>query len=68
MSDSPASVDWRKSTRSSGGANNCIEVGFATSTVLVRDTKAREGGTLALSPTTWQSFLSTLKSSTPTFG
>ncbi|WP_092924461.1 DUF397 domain-containing protein [Actinopolyspora alba] len=68
MSDSPASIEWRKSTRSSGGANNCIEVGFSTSTVLVRDTKNREGGTLALTPTTWQSFLSTLKGSAPTSG
>ncbi|MDP9644303.1 hypothetical protein J2S53_004248 [Actinopolyspora lacussalsi] len=68
MSDKPASVEWRKSTRSSGGANNCVEVGFATSAVLVRDTKNREGGLLALSPTTWQSFVGTLKHSTPTSG
>ncbi|WP_092976384.1 DUF397 domain-containing protein [Actinopolyspora lacussalsi] len=67
MSDKQASVNWRKSTRSTGGGN-CVEVGFATSTVLVRDTKAREGGLLSLSPAAWQSFVGTLKHSTPTSG
>ncbi|GAB3556906.1 hypothetical protein J2S53_004249 [Actinopolyspora lacussalsi] len=53
-------VIWHTSSYS-GNNGTCVEVGFATSTVLVRDTKDREGGTLALSPTTWQSFVSTLK-------
>ncbi|SDK62859.1 protein of unknown function [Actinopolyspora mzabensis] len=61
MSNEPASIDWRKSTRSSGGANNCVEIGFATSAVLIRDTKDRDSGTLAVSPDVWHSFLSTLK-------
>ncbi|MGJ7906876.1 DUF397 domain-containing protein [Actinopolyspora sp. H202] len=39
-----------------------MEVGFATSTVLVRDTKNRDRGAIAVSPTAWQSFLTTLKS------
>ncbi|SDP70334.1 protein of unknown function [Actinopolyspora xinjiangensis] len=53
-------LQWRKSSRSTGGGN-CVEVGFAASAVLVRDTKDRDGGTLAVSPTAWQSFLTTLK-------
>ncbi|SFD72959.1 protein of unknown function [Actinopolyspora alba] len=60
-------VIWHTSSYS-GNNGTCVEVGFATSTVLVRDTKDREGGTLALTPTAWQSFLSTLKGSTPTSG
>ncbi|SFD72922.1 protein of unknown function [Actinopolyspora alba] len=39
-----------------------MEVGFATSTVLIRDTKNRHRGAITVSPTAWQSFLTTLKS------
>ncbi|SDK62805.1 protein of unknown function [Actinopolyspora mzabensis] len=60
-------VIWHTSSYS-GNNGTCVEVGFATSTVLIRDTKNREGGTIALSSITWQSFLSTLKHSTPTSG
>ncbi|SFT55965.1 protein of unknown function [Actinopolyspora lacussalsi subsp. righensis] len=61
------SVIWHTSSYS-GNNGTCVEVGFATSAVLVRDTKDREGGLLALSPATWQSFVGTLKHSTPTSG
>lgn len=54
-------LQWRKSSRSTGGGN-CVEVGFATSTVLIRDTKNRHRGAITVSPTAWQSFLTTLKS------
>ncbi|RCW45319.1 uncharacterized protein DUF397 [Halopolyspora algeriensis] len=57
----PAHIAWRKSSRSSGGANNCVEVGFAAAAVAVRDTKDRAGGTLAVSPGAWSSFLTGLK-------
>lgn len=53
---------WKKSTRSSGSAgSNCVEVGSGTGPVLVRDTKDRSGGTLAVSADAWTGFLSTLR-------
>lgn len=53
-------VKWRKSTRS-GSTSNCVEVGFGAATVGVRDTKDRDGGTIALSATQWASFLRAIK-------
>ena len=50
-------ITWRKSSRSSGGANNCVEVGFAPVMVAVRDTKDRRGGTIAVSQGEWNTFL-----------
>jgi hypothetical protein len=38
---------WRKSTRSEGNNNACVEVGTFTNAVGVRDTKNRSAGTLA---------------------
>lgn len=56
-------TNWRKSSRSGGGGNNCVEVGFtpdATQTG-IRDTKDRTYGTLAVSAGSWSAFLSTVK-------
>lgn len=54
------SVTWRKSTYSSGGANNCVEVGSATD-VLVRDTKdSGAGPVLSFTATAWSEFLTAL--------
>jgi hypothetical protein len=47
---------WRKSTRS-GNSGNCVEVADAARVVLVRDTKDREGGTLAFTAEAWQRFI-----------
>lgn len=55
---------WRKSSRSGGGAgNNCVEVGRPAdeSFIAVRDTKDREGGTLAVTPESWSAFLATIR-------
>jgi hypothetical protein len=51
-----ADATWRKSTRSDGG-QNCVEVAVATGLVGVRDTKDRNGPTLAFGPGAWQTFL-----------
>ncbi|SFE63593.1 protein of unknown function [Actinopolyspora alba] len=53
---------WRKSSRSGGNGGNCVEVGFAREVIGVRDTKDRDGGTLAVNSTAWTSFLDAIKS------
>jgi hypothetical protein len=52
---------WRKASYS-GNSGNCVETGVADAgRVLVRDTKDREGGTLAFTAGAWQTFTSKLK-------
>ncbi|MFV2010475.1 MULTISPECIES: DUF397 domain-containing protein [unclassified Micromonospora] len=51
---------WRKSTRSDSG--NCVEVADnLPGRVYVRDTKNRDGGTLAFAPSSWSSFVELAK-------
>jgi hypothetical protein len=49
-------VVWRTSSYT-GGSGDCVEVAPATDTVLVRDTKDREGPVLAVPATAWRAFL-----------
>jgi hypothetical protein len=51
---------WFKSSRSSNNAN-CVEVRFAGGAVGVRDSKDREGATLAFGPTAWARFVAAVK-------
>ncbi|WBB99741.1 DUF397 domain-containing protein [Solwaraspora sp. WMMA2080] len=47
---------WHKSSRSD--TNGCVEVAEnLPGRVYVRDTKDRDGGTLAFAPAAWRSFL-----------
>ncbi|MDW5330149.1 DUF397 domain-containing protein [Plantactinospora sp. KLBMP9567] len=49
---------WRKSTRSGNNGGACVEVADNLSgVVLVRDTKDRDGGTLAFAPAAWRVFV-----------
>ena len=43
--DLPAAT-WRKSTRSTGGGSNCVEVACLPSHIAIRDSKHPEGGML----------------------
>jgi len=55
---------WRTSTRSGsggGGGGNCVEVGADETHVLVRDSKDRDGGLLAVSAGAWAAFTGVLK-------
>ncbi|GGM29618.1 MULTISPECIES: DUF397 domain-containing protein [Micromonospora] len=60
----PLDQGWFKSTRSSDNAN-CVEVRFTGDTVGVRDSKDRNGPTLAFDDTTWTTFVHTLKTEAP---
>ncbi len=51
--DLPA-VTWRKSTRSSGGGSNCVEVACLPSHIAIRDSKNPEGAALIITPATFR--------------
>ena len=53
-------VTWRKSSYSANG-DECVEVAVSQPEVLIRDTKDRAGGTIAVPPAQWRSFLSRLR-------
>ncbi|MEV4756324.1 DUF397 domain-containing protein [Micromonospora sp. NPDC049559] len=58
---------WRKSSYSGSNGGSCVEVADnLAGVVLVRDTKDRDGATLAVSPATWQSFVNLAKTLGPT--
>jgi hypothetical protein len=49
---------WRKSTRSGSNGGTCVEVADnLPGVVAVRDSKDRDGGTLAFEPDAWQAFV-----------
>ncbi|MEU8086566.1 DUF397 domain-containing protein [Micromonospora sp. NPDC049101] len=51
-------AQWRKSTKSGSNGGACVEVADnMPGVVLVRDTKDRDGGTLAFSPAAWRGFV-----------
>jgi hypothetical protein len=49
-------VVWRTSSYT-GGSGDCVEVAAAADTVLIRDTKDREGPVLAVPAAAWHAFL-----------
>ena len=51
---------WRKSSYS-GSETNCVEVGNAVDLVRVRDTKDRQGPSLAVSADAWSRFTTGIK-------
>ena len=54
----PSSATWRKSSRSTSGGGNCVEVACVDRLVLVRDSKAAtEGAVLRFSAEEWTAFV-----------
>ncbi|MFF3406654.1 DUF397 domain-containing protein [Streptomyces sp. NPDC002742] len=53
-------IVWRKSSASGPGGDNCVEVSLGEC-VLVRDSKASSTVRLSVSPSAWNSFLSSVK-------
>jgi Domain of unknown function (DUF397) len=54
-------MEWRKSSYSSNGGADCVEVGQVAGAVAVRDTTDRNGGTLGFTAEAWQTFLQTIR-------
>lgn len=52
---------WRKSSYSGNNGGDCVEVADRAGTVMVRDTKARERGYLAVDASAWSWFVAELK-------
>jgi hypothetical protein len=54
-------MSWRKSSYSSNGGANCVEVGTSADRVAVRDSTSRDGGTLAFTADAWTVFTASLR-------
>jgi hypothetical protein len=52
---------WLKSSRSSGGGSNCIEVAQLPSRIAIRDSKDPLGATLIIAPTAFRELTSGIK-------
>ncbi|MFE2511611.1 DUF397 domain-containing protein [Streptomyces naganishii] len=53
---STTELAWFKSSYSGGGGGNCVEVAVRTEAVLVRDSKATDRQSLAVSRDAWSAF------------
>jgi Domain of unknown function (DUF397) len=53
---------WRKSSHSSGGTGNCVEVALADDGAAIRDSKNAESARLDLDTAGWAVFLRSVKS------
>lgn len=60
MEDSDG-LKWRKSSFSGGNGAECVEVASDGRAVLVRDTKRREAGHLAVDADGWRVFIAAVK-------
>lgn len=52
---------WRKSSYSGANGGECVEVAATADTVLVRDTRDRNGNVLSVPPSAWRAFVSALR-------
>jgi hypothetical protein len=60
-------LNWRKSSYSGPNGGECVEIGQAhDGAVLVRDTKSRQAGRLALMADEWRAFVVGIKAGTET--
>lgn len=56
MSHSRSPVHWRTSSYSGNADGNCVEVALDTTTLSLRDTKDRQGGTQLYPAPAWSAF------------
>ncbi|PLW65686.1 DUF397 domain-containing protein [Streptomyces sp. SCUT-3] len=53
----PVNLTWFKSSYSGTEGDNCVEIAFGSNAVHVRDSKDRDGGSLAFPPQAWSAFV-----------
>ncbi|CAM5295045.1 hypothetical protein SALBM311S_02702 [Streptomyces alboniger] len=58
---STSELTWFKSSYSSSGSGDCVEVARTPATIHVRDSKNAQGPRLALSPRAWTEFVSLVR-------
>jgi hypothetical protein len=54
---------WRKSSYSGANGGNCVEIADAPGTVLIRDSRDKDGARLAFSAEAWRAFAVKVKRS-----
>ncbi|RJL33207.1 DUF397 domain-containing protein [Bailinhaonella thermotolerans] len=54
-------AEWRKSRRSQGTGNDCVEVADLSDAIAVRDSKNPDGGALVISRSSWSGFMNDIK-------
>ncbi|NNN34148.1 DUF397 domain-containing protein [Streptomyces sp. S3(2020)] len=55
---STGELNWVKSSYSSSGSGDCLELALTPTTIHIRDSKTPRDPHLTLSPGAWQSFVS----------
>ncbi|MDQ0760499.1 DUF397 domain-containing protein [Streptomyces canus] len=59
---SSTELDWFKSSYSSGGDGDCVEIALTPTTIHIRDSKNPQGPHLTTAPAPWTDFLTHLAS------
>lgn len=57
---STTELAWFKSSYSSGGDGDCVEVSNSPTSIHIRDSKSTRGPQLNLSPTAWGDFVASV--------
>ena len=63
-SSDPLVPRWRKSSFSE--STNCVEIAIQDESVLIRDSKNPEKGTLSFSPAAWREFIQMIRGNSAT--
>ncbi|MEV4873624.1 DUF397 domain-containing protein [Streptomyces syringium] len=61
MGDQEIRPHWRRSSFSTAGVDNCVEVAFVGRDVWVRDSNSPDQPSLSFSRRTWRAFLTEVK-------
>jgi hypothetical protein len=56
-----SAVIWHKSSKSSGGGSNCVEVAQLPSSIAIRDSKNRDGGALVVRSAAFRNLIESVK-------
>jgi len=59
-----SAATWRKSTRSSGGGSNCVEVAHLPGRIAIRDSKNPDGPALIITPAAFWELAATIRRGT----